>query len=411
MGKLLGSLVKWFKGRLIAQIVAGLITGIVLTSIWPASESVTGLFGSLFVKALRAVAPILVFFLVTSSIANKARGVKTHVGRVLILYIVGMVFAALTAVGFAFAFPVKLQLPETATTTLQAPEGVSAVLMNLLDQMFQNPVQALVEANFIGILVWAVALGILLHKSSPSTRQWLKEWAEAMNKLVEWVICLAPLGIMGLVATTVADTGIAGLRSYLDLIILLIGVMLVVVTVVNPLIVFVTTRRNPYPLVWRCLKESGVTAFFTRSSAANIPVNMELCKKLKLHRDTYSVSIPLGATVNMGGAAITITILALTAANARGVEVSLITASLLCIMASASACGASGVAGGSLLLVPVACSLLGMDQDTAMQMVSIGFVISVIQDSAETALNSSTDVLFTAAACLSAGDVEEGAEQ
>lgn len=390
---------KIMKMNLVLQIVIGIVIGLILVVISPTTAGYAGILGTLFVSALKAIAPILVFVLVMASIANQEHGTKTHMKPIIVLYLLGTVMAALTAVLMSFTFPTEMIL-NTSKETLAAPEGIQAVLTTLLLNVVDNPVHALQTSNFIGILVWAIALGFLFKHSSDSTKTMLNDFSDAISKLVKFVISLAPIGIFGLVAGTFSDSGLSEITKYFRLLAILVGSMAIVALIVNPIIVFIKIRRNPYPLVFQCLRESGVTAFFTRSSAANIPVNMELCKKLDLHEDTYSVSIPLGATINMGGAAVTITTLTLSAAYTLGIEVDILSALLLSILASASACGASGVAGGSLLLIPLACDLFGIPNDVAMQVVGTGFIMSVIQDSAETGLNSSTDVLFTAAACM-----------
>lgn len=385
-------------GSLVKQILVGLIAGVLLA--WWSTDyaNAVGILGSLFVSALKAVAPLLVLMLVMSSIASHKQGQKTHIRPILALYLFGTFAAALTAVLVSFLTPSSLTLV-TGTDKIVPPSGIIEVLRGLLMSMVSNPIDALLNANYIGILVWAVGLGFALRHSSDSTKRLLNDGADAVTFMVRLVIRFAPLGIFGLVASILATTGFDALWRYMHLLVVLIGCMLLVALVINPLLVFWKIRRNPYPLVFTCLRESGVTAFFTRSSAANIPVNMELSKKLGLDEDTYSVSIPLGATINMGGAAITITVLTLAAVNTLGVPVDLPTALLLSVVAALCACGASGVAGGSLLLIPLACNMFGIPNDLAMQVVAVGFIIGVLQDSAETALNSSTDVLFTAAAC------------
>lgn len=385
--------------NLVLQIITGILIGLAVVAISPTVAGYAKILGTIFVSALKAVAPILVFVLVAASIANQEQGTKTHMRPIIILYLLGTVMAAFTAVLMSFAFPTEMIL-KASEETVAAPEGIQAVLTTLLLNVVDNPVHALQTSNFIGILVWAVALGFLFKNSADSTKALLNDLSEAVSKQVKFIIKLAPIGIFGLVAGTFSDSGLHEITKYFRLLGVLIGSMAIVALVVNPLIVFLKIRRNPYPLVFQCLQESGVTAFFTRSSAANIPVNMELCKKLELHEDTYSVSIPLGAAINMGGAAVTITVLTLSAAHTLGIEVDFLSALLLSILASASACGASGVAGGSLLLIPLACDLFNIPNDVAMQVVGTGFIMSVIQDSAETGLNSSTDVLFTAAACM-----------
>jgi len=385
--------------NLVLQIVIGIVIGLILVVISPTTAGYAGILGTLFVSALKAIAPILVFVLVMASIANQEHGTKTHMKPIIILYLVGTFMAALTAVLMSFTFPTKLVL-DVEGVSQAAPEGIQAVLTTLLMNVVSNPIEALQTSNFIGVLVWAIALGFLFKKSADSTKLLLSDLSDAISKLVKFVISLAPIGIFGLVCSTFSESGLGAIKDYLQLLAVLLGSMVIVALIINPIIVFIKIRRNPYPLVFQCLRESGVTAFFTRSSAANIPVNMELCKKLDLHEDTYSVSIPLGATINMAGAAITITTLTLAAAYTQEIAVDIPTALLLSLLASASACGASGVAGGSLLLIPLACDLFGISNDVAMQVVGIGFIMSVIQDSAETGLNSSTDVLFTAAACM-----------
>ena len=384
---------------LVLRIIIGIALGAGLAVVAPDAATSVAFLGSLFVGALKAVAPILVFVLVSSSIANQKQGQHTGMQPVIVLYVLGTLAAACVAVLMSFVFPVELALV-SGGAGIQPPEGIAAVLNTLLFKVVQNPVESLMTGNFIGILAWAIVLGMALRKSSEATKVMLHDIAEAVSTLVRYVIQLAPVGIFALVANTIAETGFSVLIGYSKLLMVLVSSMLIVAFVINPLIVFLKTRQNPYPLVLRCIRESGVTAFFTRSSAANIPVNMQLCKKLALHEDTYAVSIPLGATINMAGAAITITVMTLAAVNTLGVSVDLGTAFMLSVVAAVSACGASGVAGGSLLLIPLACSLFGISNDVAMQVVAVGFIIGVIQDSLETALNSSTDVVFTAAACL-----------
>ncbi|EDY5414992.1 serine/threonine transporter SstT [Salmonella enterica subsp. enterica serovar Dublin] len=402
-----GLLQRLAQGSLVKQILVGLILGILLAWISkPAAEAV-GLLGTLFVGALKAVAPVLVLMLVMASIANHQHGQKTNIRPILFLYLLGTFSAALAAVVFSFAFPSTLHLSSSAQDIVP-PSGIVEVLRGLLMSMVSNPIDALLNANYIGILVWAVGLGFALRHGNETTKNLVNDMSNAVTFMVKLVIRFAPVGIFGLVSSTLATTGFSTLWGYAHLLVVLIGCMLLVVLigcmllvalVVNPLLVFWKIRRNPYPLVFACLRESGVYAFFTRSSAANIPVNMALCEKLNLDRDTYSVSIPLGATINMAGAAITITVLTLAAVHTLGVPVDLPTALLLSVVASLCACGASGVAGGSLLLIPLACNMFGIPNDIAMQVVAVGFIIGVLQDSCETALNSSTDVLFTAAAC------------
>ncbi|WP_312228771.1 serine/threonine transporter SstT [Pseudescherichia sp.] len=387
------------QGSLVKQILVGLVLGILLAWISKPAAIAVGLLGTLFVGALKAVAPVLVLMLVMASIANHQHGQKTSIRPILFLYLLGTFSAALTAVVFSFLFPSTLHLV-TGATEITPPSGIVEVLRGLLLSMVSNPVDALLNANYIGILVWAVGLGFALRHGNESTKNLINDFSNAVTFMVQLVIRFAPVGIFGLVASTLATTGFDTLFGYAQLLTVLIGCMLLVALIINPLLVFWKIRRNPYPLVFMCLRESGVYAFFTRSSAANIPVNMALCKKLNLDRDTYSVSVPLGATINMAGAAITITVLTLAAVTTLGIPVDLPTALLLSVVASLCACGASGVAGGSLLLIPLACNMFGIPNDIAMQVVAVGFIIGVLQDSCETALNSSTDVLFTAAACM-----------
>ncbi|CCQ38968.1 TPA: serine/threonine transporter SstT [Yersinia enterocolitica] len=386
------------RGSLVKQILVGLIAGIILALVSTQAALAVGLLGTLFVGALKAVAPVLVLMLVMASIANHKQGQKTSIRPILFLYLLGTFSAALIAVVVSFIFPSTLILA-THTADITPPSGITEVLKGLLKSIIANPIHALLNANYIGILAWAVGLGIALRHAADTTKALINDMSDAVTKVVRVVIRFAPLGIFGLVASTMAETGFGVLLGYAHLLVVLIGCMLVVALIVNPLIVYWKIRSNPYPLVFACLRESGVTAFFTRSSAANIPVNMEMCKKMNLHEDTYSVSIPLGATINMAGAAITITVLTLAAVHTLGIPVDLPTALLLSVVAAICACGASGVAGGSLLLIPLACGMFGIPNEIAMQVVAVGFIIGVLQDSAETALNSSTDVIFTAAAC------------
>jgi serine/threonine transporter len=384
---------------LVTQIVIGLIAGIALALLAPELAKSTTFIGKVFVSALKAVAPILVFVLVMASIANHKHGQETHIRPILFLYLLGTFAAAVVAVIASSLFPSTLVL-STQDISVSAPGGITEVLQSLLLSVVENPISALMNANFIGVLAWAIGLGVAIRHAGETTRTVLGDLSNGVTLIVRVVIRFAPLGIFGLVASTLATSGFDALIGYLHLLAVLIGCMLFVALVINPAIVFWKIRRNPFPLVLTCLRESGITAFFTRSSAANIPVNLELSKRLGLHEDTYSVSIPLGATINMAGAAITITVLTLAAVHTLGIAVDLPTAVLLSVVAAICACGASGVAGGSLLLIPLACSLFGIPSEIAMQVVAMGFIIGVLQDSAETALNSSTDVLFTAAACL-----------
>lgn len=387
----------WNQISLVKQIIIGLLIGIVLAVALPAQLSGITVFGSLFVGALKAVAPVLVFFLVISAISQHKAGQKTNMKTIIGLYLLGTLLAALAAVIASFIFKLNLVLPES-TSEITPPGGITEVLKTLVFNVVANPVNALLNANYIGILAWAILLGVALRHSSETTKNFLRDISDAVSQLVRWIIRFAPLGVMGLVFDSIAVSGLSTLLEYGKLIVLLVGTMFFDALIINPIMVYVGIRENPYPLVLKCLKDSGITAFFTRSSAANIPVNMRLCDELGLDKDTYSISIPLGATINMGGAAITISILTLAAANTLGITVDLPMAVLLCVLSAISACGASGVAGGSLLLIPLACSLFGIPNDIAMQVVGVGFIVGVIQDSCETALNSSTDVLFTAAA-------------
>lgn len=388
---------KWNKISLVKRILIGLIIGILLALTIPNVAKPIVIFGSLFVGALKSVAPILVFFLVISAICQHKQGQQTNMKSIIFLYLLGTFLAGLVAVIASFLFPITLTLG-SGVSKMAPPGGVVEVLKALLMNVVDNPVMALYNANFIGILSWALIIGLALKNASSSTKTMISNVSDALSQVVKWIINFAPLGIMGLVFDSISTQGIESLLSYGQLIMLLVGCMLFIALVVNPLIAFIGIRKNPYPLVFKCLKNSGLTAFFTRSSAANIPVNMQLCKDLNLDKDTYSVSIPLGATINMGGAAITISILTLAAVHTLGIEVNIIMALLLSLLSAVSACGASGVAGGSLLLVPLACSLFGIPNDIAMQVVGVGFIVGVIQDSCETAINSSTDVLFTAVA-------------
>lgn len=378
---------------LIKRIVVGLVIGAALGVFFPGIELIT-LLGSLFVSALKAVAPILVFFLVISALAN-ARS-DGSMKTVVVLYVISTLVAALVAVAASFLFPLTLTLTEAVDQS--SPSGIGEVLTTVIMNVVDNPVNALMSANYVGILAWAAVLGIALRIASESTKGVFTSISDAVSQVVRWVIGFAPFGILGLVYTSVSTSGLEIFTEYGQLLLVLVGCMIFIALVTNPLIVFLGIRKNPYPLVLRCLKDSGITAFFTRSSAANIPVNMELCRKLGLDKDNYSVSIPLGATINMAGAAVTIAVMTMAAANTLDIAVDLPTAVILCVLAAVSACGASGVAGGSLLLIPLACSLFGIGNDIAMQVVAIGFIIGVIQDSCETALNSSSDVLFTATA-------------
>ena len=386
----------WNKASLIKRILIGMLLGASLGLLFP-SLSGLGILGDLFVGGLKAIAPVLVFTLVANALSQHQKGQDTNMKTVIFLYLLGTFAAALIAVLASFLFPVQVTL-SSASTEIAPPDGIGQVLSNLLLNLVDNPLNAIVQANYIGILSWAVVFGLAMREASKNSKELLKTMAGVTSKIVEWIINLAPFGIMGLVFKTISDKGITSLANYGILLGLLIATMAFVALVINPLIAFFFMRKNPYPLVFKCLRVSGITAFFTRSSAANIPVNMKLCQDLGLNPDTYSVSIPLGSTINMAGAAVTINILTLAAVNTLGISVDFGTAFVLSVVAAISACGASGIAGGSLLLIPVACSLFGISNDVAMQVVGVGFVIGVVQDSCETALNSSTDVLFTAVA-------------
>ncbi|MBY0114728.1 serine/threonine transporter SstT [Paenibacillus xylanexedens] len=390
------ALTKWNRMSLIKRILLGIVLGIVLALIVPGATGIA-LFGSLFVSALKAVAPILVLLLVMAAISNHRKGVQTNMKRIIVLYVMSTFLAGLLAVVASFLFPVTLTLV-SGVQELTPPDGIVEVLKSLLLKLVDNPVSALMNANYIGILAWALLLGVALKSSSDNTKNLITQFSEAVSKIVKWVIQFAPFGIMGLIFDSITTSGLSSLLGYGKLLSVLVGCMLFTALVVNPLIVYLNIRKNPYPLVLQCLRESGITAFFTRSSAANIPVNMRLCEKLGLDKDTYSVSIPLGATINMAGAAVTISVLSLAAVHTMGIQVDFGTALILSVLSAVAATGASGVAGGSLLLIPMACSLFGISNDIAMQVVGVGFIIGVLQDSFETSLNSSSDVLFTATA-------------
>lgn len=396
---MLALLKRLLNSSLVLQIFVGMLVGAMLAWLWPSSVPVISVLGTLFIGALKAVAPILVFVLVMSAIAGHTANTQTHIRPILLMYLVGTLGAALIAVAASFLFPSELIL-QNAAIDHRAPKDIAQVLANLLNSLVANPVTALVEANFIGLLAWAVGLGLALRPAGETTHKVLGDFSRAITQVILWVIRCAPLGVMGLVAVAIEQAGGQAIKSYLHVLLVLIGCMVFVALVLNPILVYSQIRRNPFPLVWLCLRESGVTAFFTRSSAANVPVNLALAKRLGLHENTYSVSIPLGATINMAGAAVTISVLTLAATHTLGIPVDIWTALLLCVVASVCACGVSGVAGGSLLLIPLACDLFGIPLEQAMQVVAIGFTISVIQDSVETALNSSTDILLTAAVCL-----------
>lgn len=388
---------KWNSISLIIRILIGMVLGAVFGLAAP-QLSVISLLGDLFVGALKGIAPILVMILVVSSLAQTKSGNNGNMGTVIFLYMTSTVLGALVAVAGSFLFPVTIALNGVEAAAQSAPAGVGEVMNKLLLNVVSNPVSAVANANYISILAWAAILGIALKKSNATTKQMLSDLSDAVAGVVRWIINTAPLGIMGLVFNSVSTSGIYIFRDYGKLILLLVACMVFQAIITNGVMVAVALRTNPFPLIFRCIRESGITAFFTRSSAANIPVNLELCEKLGLNKDSYSVSIPLGSTINMDGAAITITVMTLAACHTLGIQVDFLTAMLLSLLATVSACGASGIAGGSLLLIPLACSLFGISNDIAMQVVGVGFIIGVIQDSCETALNSSSDVLLTATA-------------
>jgi len=383
-------------GSLVLQIAIGIVLGVALALISPEAGKSVMLLGNLFVAALKAVAPVLVLVLVASAIANRKSSHTAQMRPIVTMYLAGTILAALIAVTVSHLFPTTLPL-QLEGVSQSAPQDIGDVFETLLLRIVDNPINAMLTANYIGILAWGVLLGVFLHHAAETTRTALHDLSDAITKIVRVVIRLAPIGIFGLVAGNLAEGGLGVLGSYARILTILLGCMVAVALIANPLIVWIRTRKNPYPLVFTALRESGMVAFFTRSSAANIPVNLALCEKLDLEEDTYAVSIPLGATINMGGAAITITVLTMAAVHTMGIPVHVATALLLSVVAALSACGASGVPGGSLLLIPLACGLFGIENDIAMQVVAVGFVLSVLQDSAETALNSSTDVVFTGA--------------
>ena len=388
---------KWTDIALVKRILVGLILGAILGIAVPGATGIA-ILGDVFVSALKAIAPLLVFFLVISSLCNAGKSHGGVIKTVIILYMFSTVLAAVIAVFASMAFPVKLTLATAATTDAAAPQGIVEVLNNLLLNLVSNPVSSLVNANYVGILMWAILLGLAFRAANNMTKNVLSDVADGISTVVTWIINMAPFGIFGLVFNTVSTNGLDIFTTYGKLLLLLVGCMLFIYFVTNPLLVYWCIRKNPYPLIFHCLKRSALTAFFTRSSAANIPVNMKVCEEMGLDRDTYSVTIPLGATINMDGAAITITVMTMATAFTLGIHVDIPTAIILSLLAALSACGASGVAGGSLLLIPMACSLFGISDDVSMQVVAVGFIIGVIQDSVETALNSSSDLLLSASA-------------
>ena len=390
----------WKQINLMLRILLGIIIGSVMALIVP-GIGVISILGDLFVGALKAIAPILVAVLVTSSVATARAGLGKRFQTVIILYIMTTLMAAVIAVVGSFIFPVSIALADVSSASGSAPGALGDVFRNIIREVMCNPITAIANANYLSILFWAVLIGLALKAvASEQTISTVRQWADAVSKVVAWIIQCAPFGILGLVYTTVSQSGLEIFTTYGKLLLLLVGCMLLVSVVLNPLIVGCMLRRNPYPLLWQCLKESAVSAFFTRSSAANIPVNMNLCRKMGIDEDFYSVSIPLGSTINMDGAAVTITVMTLATCHTLGIVPSFGSALLLSIVATFGACGASGVAGGSLLLIPMACSLFGISNDVAMQVVAVGFIIGVVQDSVETALNSSGDAFFTIATDL-----------
>ncbi|WP_072521763.1 serine/threonine transporter SstT [Blautia sp. Marseille-P3087] len=388
---------KWTEIALVKRILVGLVLGAILGLTIPGATGIS-ILGDVFVSALKAIAPLLVFFLVISSLCNAGNSHGGVIKTVIILYMFSTVLAAVIAVFASMAIPVKLTLATAAATDTAAPQGIAEVLNNLLLNVVANPVSSLVNANYVGILTWAILLGLAFRAANDMTKNVLNDIANGTSTVVSWIINMAPFGIFGLVFNTVSTNGLEIFTTYGKLLALLVGCMLFIYFVTNPLLVYWCIRQNPYPLIVHCLKRSALTAFFTRSSAANIPVNMKVCEEMGLDRDTYSVTIPLGATINMDGAAITITVMTMATAFTLGIHVDIPTAIILSLLAALSACGASGVAGGSLLLIPMACSLFGISDDISMQVVAVGFIIGVIQDSVETALNSSSDLLLSASA-------------
>ncbi|RGU31852.1 serine/threonine transporter SstT [Ruminococcus sp. AF17-22AC] len=388
---------KWTEIALVKRILVGLVLGAILGLTIPGATGIS-ILGDVFVSALKAIAPLLVFFLVISSLCNAGNSHGGVIKTVIILYMFSTVLAAVIAVFASMAIPVKLTLATAAATDTAAPQGIAEVLNNLLLNVVANPVSSLVNANYVGILTWAILLGLAFRAANDMTKNVLNDIANGTSTVVSWIINMAPFGIFGLVFNTVSTNGLEIFTTYGKLLALLVGCMLFIYFVTNPLLVYWCIRQNPYPLIFHCLKRSALTAFFTRSSAANIPVNMKVCEEMGLDRDTYSVTIPLGATINMDGAAITITVMTMATAFTLGIHVDIPTAIILSLLAALSACGASGVAGGSLLLIPMACSLFGISDDISMQVVAVGFIIGVIQDSVETALNSSSDLLLSASA-------------
>lgn len=384
----------------IMQVVIGLVVGVILAMIIPGDKTVLPAFGSLFVSALKAMAPILVFVLVSSAIAGHTKGTKTNMKPVIFVYFISMIFSSILALSMSYAFPVTFPALADAATEVSPPQGISEVLLNFIMQAVDNPVNALIKGNYVAILVWGITFGLMFRVAHEPTKLVLDDLAQTVAGVVRIVIRFAPLGVMGLVySSCTQEGGFANLLNYLQVVLVLVASMLLIAFVLNPLVAFIVCRKNPYPLIFTSITQSAVTAFFTRSSAANIPVNLALCERLGLPKETYAISIPLGCTINMSGAAVTIVIMTMAAVRTLGIEVDFASALLMCIASVLCACGTSGIAGGSLMLIPLACSIFGIGNDIAMQVVGIGFIIGVIQDSTETALNSSSDVVFTAVAC------------
>lgn len=384
----------------IMQVVIGLILGVILAMIIPGDKTVLPAFGNLFVSALKAMAPILVFVLVSSAIAGHNKGTKTNMKPVILVYFFSMIFASILALCMSYAFPVTFPALADAASEVSPPQGISEVLLNFIMQAVDNPVNALIKGNYVAILVWGIAFGLMFRVAHEPTKLVLDDLAQTVAGVVRIVIRFAPLGVMGLVySSCTQEGGFANLLNYVQVVLVLVATMLLIAFVLNPLLAFIVCRKNPYPLIFTSITQSAVTAFFTRSSAANIPVNLALCERLNLPKETYAISIPLGCTINMSGAAVTIVIMTMAAVRTLGIEVDFASALLMCIASVLCACGTSGIAGGSLMLIPLACSIFGIGNDIAMQVVGIGFIIGVIQDSTETALNSSSDVVFTAVAC------------
>ncbi|WP_296783021.1 serine/threonine transporter SstT [uncultured Methanobrevibacter sp.] len=386
---------KWTESSLILKIIIGMIVGVILGIIVP-QWSFIGFFGKVFVEALKSIAPLLVFILVASAISQAKTGVGSKFKIIIAIFLLMNFIAAVVATVACFIFPISIHL--SAASTAASPGGLADILGGMVLKIFSNPIKSLSEGEYLGILFWSIIIGIALRMvASDTTKDLLSDIAEVFSKIVYFIIQFAPIGVMGLVFTSVCESGLSIFSQYGELIFLIVGCILIMAFIINPLITVLLIKRNPFPLVFTCFKESGVTAFFSRSSAANIPINMQLCEKLGLDRDFYSVTIPLGSTINTNGAAVTIAIMTLVACHTMGIPVHFSWAILLCVVTTLAACCASGVVGGSLLLIPLTCSLFGISQDISMQVVAVGFIISVIQDSFETALNSASDVLFTAA--------------